>query len=219
MAQQDQLPSFYQPYATSELPHAPQLTKTDEFTDQRGERRKLCTRVVQDNEKNKENGTVDLYWTSHNPFVHHVRPSAKPTGRGPGFVSLPRRTLPPRVPLHPVVRDVKKVQPSVTANSISTPKANGIGVAMKAEAKEVKEAKVNSDSAEEVETLKTELAQLATTLQGLQERKKRVDARIKVLHDYNEIKDVVQGLMGQLAQLEGLTTKDMYVRFDLDLED
>lgn len=42
---------------------------------------------------------------------------------------------------------------------------------------------------------------------------------IQKLHEYNEIKDVGQLLIGKLAELNGTTTRAMYQEFGLDLED
>lgn len=39
------------------------------------------------------------------------------------------------------------------------------------------------------------------------------------LHRYNEVKDVAQALLGNLAQLTGRTTKDLYPNFNLSFED
>ena len=41
----------------------------------------------------------------------------------------------------------------------------------------------------------------------------------RLLHEYNEAKDIAQSLFGQLAALEGVTTKKVYERFDVALED
>ncbi|KAI8905116.1 DNA repair protein [Gorgonomyces haynaldii] len=46
-----------------------------------------------------------------------------------------------------------------------------------------------------------------------------VGKHIERLHDYNDIKDIGQELMGQLAQRRGLTTADLYPEFEVDLED
>lgn len=46
-----------------------------------------------------------------------------------------------------------------------------------------------------------------------------LQSHIKALHDYNEMKDAGQLLLGQLALLEGTTVKDMYADFDLTEED
>jgi hypothetical protein len=43
--------------------------------------------------------------------------------------------------------------------------------------------------------------------------------RISLLHEYNKVKDIGQMLLGLLAQKSGQTVKDMYERYDLDLED
>ncbi|XP_039618696.1 DNA repair protein SWI5 homolog isoform X2 [Polypterus senegalus] len=46
-----------------------------------------------------------------------------------------------------------------------------------------------------------------------------LDQHIKQLHEYNDIKDIGQMLLGKLATIRGVTTKDLYVEFHLDLED
>jgi len=42
---------------------------------------------------------------------------------------------------------------------------------------------------------------------------------IDKLHKYNSIKDLAQSLLGQLAIRQGVTTKSLYPKFDLDLDD
>ncbi|XP_049629772.1 DNA repair protein SWI5 homolog, partial [Suncus etruscus] len=42
---------------------------------------------------------------------------------------------------------------------------------------------------------------------------------ISQLHEYNDIKDVGQMLLGKLAMIRGVTTKELYPEFDLDLND
>ncbi|XP_044124973.1 DNA repair protein SWI5 homolog [Bufo gargarizans] len=46
-----------------------------------------------------------------------------------------------------------------------------------------------------------------------------LDRHISLLHEYNELKDTGQMLLGQLAVLRGVTTKDLYAEFGLDLDD
>ncbi|XP_006835044.1 PREDICTED: DNA repair protein SWI5 homolog [Chrysochloris asiatica] len=42
---------------------------------------------------------------------------------------------------------------------------------------------------------------------------------ISQLHEYNDIKDVGQMLLGKLAMIRGVTTKELYPEFDLDMND
>lgn len=46
-----------------------------------------------------------------------------------------------------------------------------------------------------------------------------MDRHIRLLHDYNEVKDAAQMLMGKLAEKEGVCTKDMYGRYGLEIKD
>jgi DNA repair protein Swi5/Sae3 len=46
-----------------------------------------------------------------------------------------------------------------------------------------------------------------------------VQDRIKKLHEYNEVKDIGQMLLGIIAEREGVTIKDLYKRFELDVDD
>lgn len=53
----------------------------------------------------------------------------------------------------------------------------------------------------------------------MEEERRLVQELIKRLHEYNEAKDLAQALLGVLAVQEGCTTKELYPRFDLDLDD
>ncbi|XP_060107096.1 DNA repair protein SWI5 homolog [Heteronotia binoei] len=46
-----------------------------------------------------------------------------------------------------------------------------------------------------------------------------LDRHITLLHEYNEIKDAGQMLLGRLAVIRGVTTKELYPEFGLDLND
>ncbi|XP_037706717.1 DNA repair protein SWI5 homolog [Choloepus didactylus] len=46
-----------------------------------------------------------------------------------------------------------------------------------------------------------------------------LEDHISQLHEYNDIKDVGQMLLGKLAVIRGVTTKELYPEFDLDMDD
>ncbi|KAL7978498.1 DNA repair protein SWI5 homolog [Crotalus tigris] len=63
--------------------------------------------------------------------------------------------------------------------------------------------------------LDQEIAQIKAEGYSLEE----LENHISLLHEYNEIKDTGQMLLGRLAAIRGVTTKDLYPEFDLDLND
>ena len=58
-----------------------------------------------------------------------------------------------------------------------------------------------------------ELGMTLVQVEGIQRR------HINLLHKYNEIKDVVQAMMGVIAQHRGMRTAELYDAFELDLDD
>ncbi|NXR18133.1 SWI5 protein, partial [Cinclus mexicanus] len=63
--------------------------------------------------------------------------------------------------------------------------------------------------------LDQEIAQLLSEGYSLEE----LDKHISLLHEYNEIKDAGQMLLGRLAVIRGVTTKQLYPEYDLELSD
>ncbi|KFO06083.1 DNA repair protein SWI5, partial [Balearica regulorum gibbericeps] len=63
--------------------------------------------------------------------------------------------------------------------------------------------------------LDQEIAQLLSEGYSLEELEKH----ISLLHEYNDIKDAGQMLLGKLAVFRGVTTKQLYPEYDLELSD
>ncbi|XP_072310013.1 DNA repair protein SWI5 homolog [Eucyclogobius newberryi] len=65
------------------------------------------------------------------------------------------------------------------------------------------------------EQLDSEIALLEAEGFDVEELERHIDK----LHEYNDIKDIGQSLLGRIAALRGTTTRDLYSHFGLDLED
>ncbi|KAK2535132.1 Swi5 [Columba livia] len=63
--------------------------------------------------------------------------------------------------------------------------------------------------------LDQEITQLLSEGYSVEELEKH----ISLLHEYNDIKDVGQMLLGKLAVIRGVTTKQLYPEYDLELSD
>ncbi|XP_061149448.1 DNA repair protein SWI5 homolog isoform X1 [Syngnathus typhle] len=75
---------------------------------------------------------------------------------------------------------------------------------------------------EEVEELEKRSMQLDTEIAQLEMEGYNVeelDCHIDMLHEYNDIKDIGQSLLGRIAALRGTTVRDLYSHFGLELED
>jgi len=75
--------------------------------------------------------------------------------------------------------------------------------------------------AQEVVSLHQKCDEIDKEIQLLQEEYDEDELPMYVdrLHKYNEIKDVAQSVIGRIAEKEGTTTRNLYERFDLDLDD
>ncbi|XP_053061421.1 DNA repair protein SWI5 homolog [Acinonyx jubatus] len=68
---------------------------------------------------------------------------------------------------------------------------------------------------EKRDLLDTEISQLISEGYSVDE----LEDHISQLHEYNDIKDVGQMLLGKLAVIRGVTTKELYAEFGLDMND
>lgn len=80
---------------------------------------------------------------------------------------------------------------------------------------------------QDAETLAGEVVALRKRLEEVEEEinslesysEEELQAHIDKLHEYNEVKDIGQLLLGKLAEVEGTTTASLYEQFGLGLED
>ncbi|CAD6563899.1 MAG: hypothetical protein ASARMPREDX12_000149 [Alectoria sarmentosa] len=89
-------------------------------------------------------------------------------------------------------------------------------------------AKVDPLEAKKLAALQAKIAALETQIRETEEKRREVHgqletkdaqatvkAHIKLLHDYNEIRDVGQGLIGIIADSRGVRVKQVYQDFDV----
>lgn len=75
--------------------------------------------------------------------------------------------------------------------------------------------------AQDVEELRKELESVESEIAELSKDhcEEELQQYIDLLHEYNEIKDVGQLLLGKIAEVQGTTTAELYERFELNLDD
>ena len=75
--------------------------------------------------------------------------------------------------------------------------------------------------ADEVVVLRRRLEEVEVEMNTLENNysEEELQAHIDTLHEYNEVKDMGQLLLGKLAEVEGTTTAALYEQFGLGLED
>eukprot|EP00475_Leptophrys_vorax_P028015 TRINITY_DN4021_c0_g1_i1.p1 TRINITY_DN4021_c0_g1~~TRINITY_DN4021_c0_g1_i1.p1 ORF type:complete len:102 (-),score=39.12 TRINITY_DN4021_c0_g1_i1:214-519(-) len=85
-----------------------------------------------------------------------------------------------------------------------------------------KELKQKTEEEEQVQ----DVGERRSSVEEMQVEKERLEALlnqnkewIRKLHKYNDVKDMCQMLLGKLAVVEKCTLKDLYQRYDLELED
>ncbi|XP_056259962.1 DNA repair protein SWI5 homolog [Seriola aureovittata] len=124
---------------------------------------------------------------------------------------------------------------SANSCSVSTPEANDLkkGALKRTPFSKFKKVHSNFKSpiqatsakvspAEEVAELERRREQLDTEIAQLEAEGYRVEElehHIDMLHEYNDIKDIGQSLLGRIAAVRGTTTRDLYSHFGLELDD
>ena len=73
--------------------------------------------------------------------------------------------------------------------------------------------------ADDIKVAREKLQSLECHLEIFSDKDERLQLYISKLHEYNEIKDTGIVLIGKLAEVESLTTVDLYKAFELQVED
>ncbi|MCJ1456598.1 hypothetical protein MMC28_006960 [Mycoblastus sanguinarius] len=87
----------------------------------------------------------------------------------------------------------------------------------------------NPVEAKKIASLKPKISALEAQIKETEEKQTEIEGKletrdpqaivkehIRLLHDYNEIRDIGQGLMGIIADNKGVRVKDVYKDFDVD---
>lgn len=73
---------------------------------------------------------------------------------------------------------------------------------------------------DEIQFLQFQIEQLPMEIrQTKEEIPKIIQNHMNLLHDYNEIKDIGQILIGKIAELKGTTSKEIYSEYSLNISD
>ncbi|XP_033642830.1 uncharacterized protein LOC117302940 [Asterias rubens] len=78
------------------------------------------------------------------------------------------------------------------------------------------------DRAKSIESLQQTLEEIKTEIASLRNEgfcEDELRTHITKMHEYNELKDTGQMILGKIAMIDGVTTKDLYERFGLELND
>ena len=165
-----------------------------------------------------------LYWKSTVKKSEFASPISSSV-----ILSMPRSGIRPpslksRLPFKSPARIVDSKNSTSDSSSVSeaplsvkhTPR-----LSHKYDETEIKGVQSSEQLSRDVEKLKTQLKDIDGNIEELtangcheDELKLHIDA----LHEYNEIKDVGQMLLGKIAEVEGTTTTALYERFGLDLD-
>ncbi|CAG9864373.1 unnamed protein product [Phyllotreta striolata] len=72
-----------------------------------------------------------------------------------------------------------------------------------------------------VERLQKQVGELEVEIGSLERDGVTGDLRpqMEALHDYNETKDLAQTILGRLAEVEGITIKELHLRYELPTDE
>ena len=74
---------------------------------------------------------------------------------------------------------------------------------------------------EKVNTLEMQLKNIESEIENLVNENIKIaelDSIMKKMHDYNDIKDIAQILMGKIADIKYITIKEVHKKYDADLD-
>ncbi|KAL2038535.1 hypothetical protein N7G274_008874 [Stereocaulon virgatum] len=168
------------------------------------------------------------------PSPHCTAPQEIPDSNPSSPASSPAQASNASPPAPPSEEASKPDLPASSASS--EPPASAIPASSKPTSQEIQNTKlpqpppqsppINPQEAKKIATLKAQISALETQITKLGEKQKEIDAQlktkdptgtvkahIKLLHDYNEIRDIGQGLMGIIADNRGVRVIDVYEEF------
>nr|XP_021137083.1 DNA repair protein SWI5 homolog [Columba livia] len=145
------------------------------------------------------------------PAVGHLRCPARLCDVLRGSAAVTRCAAPAVAPQHcSILSRAKLVLNVFCALQVPSPRScqpNGANEeALRCEIEELKQKDLALDQ---------EITQLLSEGYSVEELEKH----ISLLHEYNDIKDAGQMLLGKLAVIRGVTTKQLYPEYDLELSD
>ena len=160
----------------------------------------LCGSNIVSREVKVEEDTIKLYW----------RVSDETKSPAPGFKHISHIGAPSRRSRLPFKSPARTAAPVATPTTpLSRPPVS----------KRIGDAQRLADG---VLKLQSKLKEVESEMEGLATDsycEDELQVHIDKLHEYNEMKDVGQLLLGKIAEVEGTTTAALYEKFGLELDD
>ncbi|KAG0277393.1 swi5-like zinc finger protein [Linnemannia exigua] len=163
-------------------------------------------------------------------------PTAASRDIAPSSTSDATTTQPESAHPHPEATSSSSISTTTSIAAAASSPAAGFAIAV-ATSRALDSGKKKRDSKEQQDALKAQedakIEQLKKTIADLQQQEQdiirllrgvgtpseMISKHIEQLHEYNEIKDAGQVILGKCAELEGTTIKKQYENFGLDMDD
>ncbi|KAI0983109.1 hypothetical protein GJ496_005323 [Pomphorhynchus laevis] len=72
---------------------------------------------------------------------------------------------------------------------------------------------------DEVDALLMQCNELEQETSSIENKDELIEEYMQALHEYNEVKDIAVSVFGRMANIEGVPVKDIYKRYEIQMDD